>query len=141
MKTVRTYGLTHLTSGMLFLIISGCIVDHPSAVNSGNIDGSGAGTNPPPATPPTTSSGSVQLTLGAPSRNTDGSPVTDLVAFKIYYGTSSGEYSNEIYLDNPGISTYVVQNLSSNIYFFAATAINGSNVESDLSNEIQRTVN
>ena len=133
MKTVRTYGLTCLTSGMLFLMISGCIVDSSSTADSG--------TNQPPTTPPPASSGSAQLTLGAPSRNTDGSLVTDLVAFKIYYGTSSGEYSNEIYLDNPGISTYVVQNLSPNTYFFAATAINGSNVESDLSNEIQRTVN
>jgi len=136
MKTVCTNGLTCLKSGMLFLIISGCIVDHPPTVDLDDIDGSGTGTTPPPA-----SSGSVQLNLGAPLLNTDGTPVTDLVAFKIYYGTSSGEYSNEIYLDNPGISTYVVQNLSPDTYFFAATAFNGNNVESDLSNEIQRTVN
>lgn len=84
--------------------------------------------------------GSTTVTLTAPAQNTDGSPFMDLAAYKLYFGMSAGEYPNEIYIDSPGISSYVIENLAPSTYFFVATAINQSSIESGFSNEISRVV-
>jgi hypothetical protein len=84
---------------------------------------------------------STTLSWTAPSLNDDGSALTDLVGYKLYYGQSSGSYSNEISIDNVGITTYVVDNLSPGTYYFAATAINSSGVESRFSGEAVKTLN
>jgi len=78
--------------------------------------------------------GSVTLTWTPPTMNTDGSPLTDLAAYKIYYGLTQGNYTNQIRIDNPGLSSFVVDNLSPNTYFFVSTAINSAGIESDISN-------
>jgi len=84
--------------------------------------------------------GSVTLTWSAPTQNTDGSPLLDLSGYKIYWGTASGSYENSVTLNNPGLTTYVVENLTGGTYYFAATAINSSGVESSLSNEASKAV-
>ena len=84
--------------------------------------------------------GSVTLSWTPPTQNEDGSVLTDLAAYKFYYGTASGSYPNSIRVDNPGIASFVIDNLSPNIYFFVATAINGSGVESRFSNEATKQV-
>lgn len=78
--------------------------------------------------------GSVTLSWIPPTANTDGSPLTDLAAYKFYYGLAEGDYPNQITIDNPGIATYVVDDLTPNTYFFVATAINTQGIESDFSN-------
>jgi len=85
--------------------------------------------------------GSVTLTWTAPTTNTDGSQLTDLAAYKIYYGTTQGNYPNEVRIDNPGITTYVIDNLSANTYFFVSTSINSLEIESDYSNVASKIVN
>ena len=85
--------------------------------------------------------GSVTLTWTPPTTNTDGSPLNNLAAYKIYYGLSEGNYPNEIRIDNPGIATYVVDDLSENGYYFVSTSINAGEVESDFSNVVFKTVN
>lgn len=84
--------------------------------------------------------GSTTLTLIAPSQNTDGTPVTDLAAYRIYFGMTPGNYPNQIYIDNPSISTYVVENLAPTTYYFVATAFNQAGIESGFSNEVSRIV-
>lgn len=88
-----------------------------------------------------TALGSVTLSWQPPLENTDGSSLTDLVGYKIYYGPSSRRYDHEIRISNAGITTYVVDNLPADTYYFAATAVNSSGMESDYSSEAIRTVN
>ncbi|WP_405240811.1 putative Ig domain-containing protein [Lentisalinibacter orientalis] len=85
--------------------------------------------------------GSVTLSWTPPAENTDGSALTDLAGYKIYYGTSSGNYGNSVTIDNPGLTTYVVDNLSPNTYYFSATAFNSTGIESDFSGEAVKSVN
>jgi Putative Ig domain len=85
--------------------------------------------------------GSVTLSWNPPTQNTDGTPLADLSAYRIYFGKSSRRYDNEITIGNPGITTYVVDNLSPDTYYFAATAVNSSGMESSYSGEAVRTVN
>lgn len=84
--------------------------------------------------------GSVTLSWAAPSENADGSPLTDLAGYKIYYGKSSGNYDHEIRIDDPGTTTYTVENLVPGTYYFAATSFNSSGVESSYSGEAVRTI-
>ena len=86
------------------------------------------------------STGSVTLTWTPPTTNTDGSPLTDIIAYKFYYGLSQGNYPNEIRVDSPGISSYVIDNLVPDTYYFVATVINSDEIESALSNVATQTV-
>lgn len=87
-----------------------------------------------------TALGSVTLSWTAPTQNSDGSALTDLAGYKIYYAKKSGYYDQAIVLDNPSITTYVVEQLSPATYYFAATAVNSMGIESSHSAEIARTV-
>jgi hypothetical protein len=88
-----------------------------------------------------TALGKVTLSWVAPTQNADGSPLLDLAGYKIHYGKSSGIYDHEISIDNPSITTYVVDNLVPDTYYFSATSFNTSGVESEYSGEAVRTVN
>ena len=84
--------------------------------------------------------GSATLSWAAPTQNTDGTPLTDLAGFKIYWGPAAGNYPNSVTLNNPGLSTYVVGNLASGTYFFTASALNSAGVESSLSSPASKTI-
>ncbi len=84
--------------------------------------------------------GSATLSWTPPTQNMDGSPLTDLAGYKIYYGNESGNYHTSIQIDNPGITIYVVESLTPNIYYFVLTAIKRSGVESQFSNEVGKLV-
>mgnify|MGYP002277931815 CR=1 FL=1 len=90
-----------------------------------------------------TASGSARVTLSwtPPTENEDGTALTDLAGYKIYYGTASGEYTEQIRVENPSVSTYVVDNLSPTTYFFVATAYNQNGLESDYTNELEVMAN
>ena len=87
------------------------------------------------------SPGSATVSWIAPTQNTDGSGLTDLAGYKIYYGTSSGNYPNQITINNPGVTLYVVDNLTPNTWYFVSTAFNSSGMESDFSNVATKTIN
>ena len=75
--------------------------------------------------------GSVTVSWTPPTQNTDGTALTNLAGYRLYWGRQPTNYTNSIGIMNPGISAYVVENLASGTYYFAATAINSSGVESD----------
>ncbi len=88
-----------------------------------------------------TALGNVTLSWVAPTQNSDGSALMDLAGYKIYYGKTSGIYDHEIRIDGGGTTTYVVDNLVPDTYYFAATSFNTSDIESAYSGEAVRTVN
>lgn len=97
---------------------------------------SGTGGNPP-----TASSGAVTINWAPPTENTDGTPLMNLAGYDIHYGTASGDYTQTITVSNPGIATYVVDNLTPGKYYFSLTAVNSQGTESQLSSELEATVN
>jgi hypothetical protein len=68
----------------------------------------------------------------------DANSETDLAGYKVYYGTSSGNYPNVINVGK--VTTYTVASLGPGTYFFAVTAYNSSNAESGFSNEVSKAV-
>ena len=112
------------------LALGGCLEKVDPISNTGGIIRTGTG------------SGSVTLTWQPPTQNADGTPLTDLAGYNIYVGMTPDTYDfMEIRLDNPGLITYVVENLDPGTYYFAATAFNSSGVESAFSRELVRVVN
>ena len=79
-------------------------------------------------------SGSATLSWTAPTLNTDGSALTDLAGYRIYYGTSASQLNQTVDINTAGISSYVVGNLNSGNYYFAISARNAQGVESSRSN-------
>lgn len=88
-----------------------------------------------------TADGLVTLNWVAPSQNADGSPLMDLAGYTIYYRKTPGAYTHEIRIEDPGTTTFVVDQLSPATYYFAATAFNSMSIESALSGEAVRKVN
>lgn len=86
-----------------------------------------------------TGSASVLLSWTPPTENEDGSVLTDLAAYKIYWGTTAGNYDWSVLIDNPSVSNYLVENLTPGTYQFTATSINSSGVESAFSNVVSKT--
>ena len=88
-----------------------------------------------------TANGSATLSWTPPTENTDGSPLTDLAGYKVYWGSSSGNYTNSATIDNEGVTTYVVTDLlEGTTYYFTTTAFNELGVESSYSNEATKTI-
>lgn len=87
-----------------------------------------------------TAAGAIELSWSAPEKNSDGTPLTDLAGYKIYYGTEPGEYTESVTIDNPGIVTYVLEDLVPATYYFVATAYNAEGTESEPSDMASETV-
>ena len=84
-------------------------------------------------------SGTATPSWDAPTTNADGTPLTDLAGYKVYYGTSSHTYSQNIDVGN--VTTYTVNNLTEGYtYYFAVTAYDTLRNESDYSTEVSKTI-
>jgi hypothetical protein len=84
--------------------------------------------------------GVVTLSWQAPTENVDGSPLADLSGYRIYVGTTSRQYTDEVPVNDPARTSQSLQ-LASGDYYIAMTAIDGQGNESGYSNEIVRSVN
>ncbi len=84
--------------------------------------------------------GSTALSWAAPTARTDGSALTNLAGYKIFYGRMSGIYDYQIDINNPAVLTYVVENLVSGDWYFALAAYDTEGLESDRSNEVLRQI-
>ena len=84
--------------------------------------------------------GSATLNWQPPTQNEDGTPLIDLAGYNIYWGTTPGNYPNSVRIDNPGLTTYVVENLAPGTYEFVSTAFNAAGTESRYSNVASKMI-
>lgn len=73
--------------------------------------------------------GTATISWLAPSENMDGSAITDLAGYNIYYGNSASALTNKITISTTGIQTYVIDNLDPGQWYFTVTAVNSNGVE------------
>lgn len=83
--------------------------------------------------------GSATLSWTAPSQREDGSALTNLAGYKIYYGRDAGNLSTVVNVGT-GLSNYVIENLSAGTWYFAMTAIDGAGVESGRTAAVSKTI-
>ena len=79
---------------------------------------------------PSGSTGSVTISWLPPTENVNGSALTNLAGYRIYYGTSEASLTKVVNITNPGLATYVLSNLSAATWYFALTSVNSSGAES-----------
>lgn len=125
MNMIKKYSLIYLLSA---LFLAGC--GSSGEEGARNNDGSGS-----------YNSGTALLSWMPPTENTDGSSLVDLAGYRIYYGTSPGSYSEVVALNDAGLSSYLVDNLAPDNWYFVMTSINSSNIESAYSTEVSKVIN
>lgn len=81
--------------------------------------------------------GEATISWQAPTTDSDGSELTDLAGYKLYYGTTTGDYTQSV--DVGSMTTYTVTGLTDGeTYYFAATSYDTSGNESGYSNEASK---
>ena len=88
-----------------------------------------------------TSTGSATLSWTPPTQNTDGTALTDLAGYRVYWGTVQNNLANSVTLSNPGLTSYVVDQLTPATWYFATSALNSKGVESSRSNVASKVIN
>jgi Putative Ig domain len=78
----------------------------------------------------------VTLNWTAPTINTDGSALTDLAGYTVFYGNASRQYSTSMRLTGAGTNSVVVEGLAPGSYYFSIKSINNAGVESDYAGEV-----
>ena len=91
-------------------------------------------------TAPANNSGAIRLSWEAPTENTDGTPVSDLAGFYIYYGTDAENLTSKITVNSASATSYVVKGLESGAYYFTVVAVNAAGLSSGKSNLANDTV-
>ncbi len=88
---------------------------------------------------PAALAGNVTLSWDPPSTNEDGTTLTDLAGYNVYFGTSSGVYTASV---NTGdVNIYELIDLTDGFtYYFAVTAYDISGNESTYSEEVYATL-
>ena len=85
--------------------------------------------------------GTALLSWTAPTTNSDGSALTDLKGYHIYYGSSADLLTVQIDVNSASTTSYTVTNLTPGTWYFAVTAFNSAGLESNLSNTASKMVN
>jgi hypothetical protein len=87
-----------------------------------------------------TSNGSATLSWTPPTRNTNGTTLTNLAGYRIYYGTSPSTLTRTVTLNNAGLTRHVISDLSAATWYFAIRAYTSTGVESTNSNTVSKVV-
>ncbi len=78
--------------------------------------------------------GSITLSWAPPDSNADGTPLSDLAGYIVYIGTFPGQYAQSLDIGNETLVT--IDNLAPGTWYFAITAYDLSDNESDFSEEL-----
>jgi hypothetical protein len=117
-------------------VLAGCGGGGGGSSGSGSSGITGGGT--PPTSPPTT--GSATVSWSAPTTNSDGSALTDLAGYRVYYGESATALTQSVNISSASTTSYVVQGLASGTWYFAVTAVTNTGAESARSAVVSKTV-
>lgn len=109
----------------LFILLSGCNL----------------GESPSPSPSPVAPQNNIAtLSWTAPNTNTDGTPLTNLIKYNLYYSQNYNTITNSTPTAIAAPSTSAeLDNLAAGTWYFQVTAVNSSGVESAPSNMVSKT--
>jgi len=84
--------------------------------------------------------GTANLKWTAPTKNSNGSALTDLAGYKIVYGTSSSSLNNSKSITDPKATGTSIGSLAKGTWYFAVRAVKSKKAESGNSNVASRTI-
>jgi hypothetical protein len=107
-----------------------------SLITFGCTDGGSA-----PADPPVDSgTGTATLEWLQPSSNEDGSALTDLAGYKVYYGRQAYTFEQVVDVRGAAVSKAEIQNLAHGTWYFAIASYNAAGVECARSGVVSTTL-
>jgi hypothetical protein len=83
--------------------------------------------------------GSATLTWTAPTTNTNGTAVTPLSGYTLYYGTSASSLTQSVVISGSSTTTYTITGLTAGTWYFAVTADATDGTQSAMSNVGSKT--
>ena len=139
-----SYSVQHAPSWASFSIASGLLSGTPTSsqtgVYSGIIisasDGTAASALPSFAITVkavVAATGSATLSWVDPTKNTDGSALTNLAGVNIHYGNSPSSLTQVVQVSGSGQSSYTISNLTAGTWYFGAAAYTTTGVEGMMS--------
>jgi len=84
--------------------------------------------------------GTAMISWVPPTENTDGTVLMDLAGYRIHYGTDAYNLDRVVAIDNPGLTSYMVENLGPARWYFGVTSVTSDGAESALSNLASKTI-
>ena len=141
-RPVKTlFSLSALLIAGLFLTACGNGVGvSPASATAAAAGVPPASTPAAPTSPAGPTTGSANLSWTVPTQNTNGTPVTDLAGYHIYYGTSAGAWTSTITILSATETSYIVSGLASGTYYFTIVAFNSEGIDSADSNVGSKTI-
>jgi hypothetical protein len=75
-----------------------------------------------------------------PLFNTDGTALTDIAGYRVYYGTSPTNLPQSVPISGAGITSHVITGLAAGTYYFAVATVDSVGTVSTVSNPAAKTV-
>jgi hypothetical protein len=84
--------------------------------------------------------GTATLTWVPPTKNTDGTAITNLAGYVVSYGLTASALSQTVSITNPAATSYTVQNLGQGTWYFAVSSTASDGTQSALSSVVSKTI-
>jgi hypothetical protein len=91
-------------------------------------------------TAPQPSTGSARISWTPPTERVDGSPLTDIAGYRIYYSRNASQLDQVQNVSN-GVTSFLIENLEQGTWYFAVTAYYSAGSESAKSAAVSKTIN
>jgi hypothetical protein len=85
--------------------------------------------------------GAATVSWTAPTQNENGTPLTNLAGFRVYYGTSGVSLSQKVEIPGTATTTIVIENLAVGTWYFGVTAYTATGAESAVSEIKSKVIN
>jgi hypothetical protein len=144
-----TFSVSNLPTWAAFNTATGEISGTPTAAEVGtyakisvtvSADGTTESITPFSIIVAESASGTTELSWSPPTENTNGTPVSNLAGYKIYYGTSPTALTLSTAISSPTTDSYVVSNLTQGTWYFEVCAVTTTNLESAASNIASKVI-
>jgi hypothetical protein len=93
-----------------------------------------------PGSSVSSSSGTATVNWQPPTENNNGTVITNLAGYTIEYGTNKSNLTSSVKVANPGLTSYVIENLAAGTYYFGVIAYNSAGQTSSMSGVASKTI-
>jgi len=111
-----------------------------TSTSSGNTSTSSGSTSTSSGSTAASATGTATLSWSPPLTNADGSMLTDLAGYHVYYGTDPNNFTKVATVANASQVVFTASNLTAGTWYFAITSYNSSGIESQFSAAIATTI-
>ena len=85
-------------------------------------------------------SGAATLSWLPPVERSDGTALTDLAGYTVYWSLNPDNFVNSVELDNPGLTSYMVTGLTRGTWYFSMTAFDSEGISSPYADVVSKVI-